>query len=227
MTKINIKVFSLIWLVSLLILAGCTKQSQSRDMSALSWKNAIEQLEILIASWADMEKEDKYGDTVLMETIDSIFLHYKQEIVETLLKHGANPNHQNKNGQTPLMYACMNWNVEIVKMLLEHGADIYQTNKRKLPLIFFATMKDDENANLEIIKMLVDKGIDINQQEKDERTTLMTVSARGHLNLWKWLLEHGANVNIKNNEGKTALMFAKENNQDDMIKLLQEYWAKE
>lgn len=227
MTKINIKTFSLIWLVSLFIFAGCAKQSPSLDVSALSWKNTIEQLEILIASWVDIEKENKYGETVLMETIDSIFLDYKQEITETLLKHGANPNHQNKDGMTPLMYACMNWNVEIVKMLLEHGADIHQTNKRKLPLIFFAIMKDDENANLEIIKMLVGKGIDINQQERDERTILMTASARGHLDLWKWLLEHGANVNIKNNKGKTALMFAQENNQDDMIKLLQEYWSKE
>jgi ankyrin repeat protein len=45
------------------------------------------------------------------------------------LKHGADPNAQNKNGVTPLHTAAYNGHVDIVKLLLEHGADPTVRNK--------------------------------------------------------------------------------------------------
>ena len=44
-------------------------------------------------------------------------------IVTLLLSRGANPNVQNRDGMTPLMYATASENAEIMKLLLDAGAD--------------------------------------------------------------------------------------------------------
>jgi len=43
-----------------------------------------------------------------------------------LLAHGANVNHVNGNGYTPLRQACLFGNSACVRVLLEHGADIFK-----------------------------------------------------------------------------------------------------
>jgi hypothetical protein len=44
-------------------------------------------------------------------------------IVKLLLDHGANPDHQDKDGRTPLMEASLWGRIENVNFLLEHGAN--------------------------------------------------------------------------------------------------------
>ena len=45
------------------------------------------------------------------------------EVVEALLKHGADPNHRSITNFTPLHNAARANQVKIVKLLLDHGAD--------------------------------------------------------------------------------------------------------
>ena len=51
------------------------------------------------------------------------------EAVQFLLDRGADPNLQNKKGQTPLHYAAYNNNPKIAKYLIDHGADINARDK--------------------------------------------------------------------------------------------------
>lgn len=44
-------------------------------------------------------------------------------IIKLLLDHGAKPDHQNKDGRTPLMEAALWGRIDNVRYLLEHGAD--------------------------------------------------------------------------------------------------------
>ena len=46
-----------------------------------------------------------------------------QKMSELLLKKGANPNVQNGNGTTALMYAVQNQNIDLVKLLLNNEAN--------------------------------------------------------------------------------------------------------
>lgn len=57
-------------------------------------------------------------------SIDNIEENGNKEIVELLLKQGANANLQNEDGYTALLIAVSSGNKEIVQLLLENGADI-------------------------------------------------------------------------------------------------------
>ena len=68
--------------------------------------------------WVDVEDEE--GETSLMEAAEDGHL----EIVELLLKAGANINHQDHSGETALMEAAQESKIECVKLLLEKGAAV-------------------------------------------------------------------------------------------------------
>jgi uncharacterized protein len=51
------------------------------------------------------------------------------QIVEWLLKNGANSNYRYGPGYSPLLTAAANGHIEIVKLLLTHGADLHATTK--------------------------------------------------------------------------------------------------
>jgi len=53
-----------------------------------------------------------------------------EELLRTLLKHGANPNLTYPDGWTTLLLAIGNENVTMVRLLLESGADPNQGAKR-------------------------------------------------------------------------------------------------
>ena len=59
----------------------------------------------------------------------------KQDIVELLLESGANVNHRNKAGNTPLLEACSQGHVDAAHMLLGRGADIYTPTETTLDVL--------------------------------------------------------------------------------------------
>jgi len=78
--------------------------------------------------------------------------HY-YELIEYLIKHGAEVNSSDNMGLTPLMCAVENGDYEIVKLLLESGADINAKRKDKKDALKIA----QEKKNDEIIKFLSEK----------------------------------------------------------------------
>jgi len=57
------------------------------------------------------------------------------EIVHSLLRHGANPNVQDFNGNTPLHLAACTQHIRVVTLLMKYGADIEKTDSfGKTPL---------------------------------------------------------------------------------------------
>ncbi|XP_071572548.1 uncharacterized protein [Temnothorax nylanderi] len=147
------------------------------------------------------------------------------QVVKRLLKDGADANDKDIDGRTPLHYAVNSGRASVVNFLLENGADVIQvTNKGNTPL-HTATSKGYK----EIVEVLLqhvshDKLNNfINVKTATSGATSLHVAAKnGFLDITKSLLERGAIYNIKNNEGETPLDLSKDQNVNDLLKLVEE-----
>ena len=80
----------------------------------------------------------------------------KTEIVKSLLEAGANPNAEDKDGDTALIEAAKKCKTEVVKLLLEAGADIEAKDKEGKTALMWAVFFD-LIYNTEIITLLFRK----------------------------------------------------------------------
>lgn len=106
---------------------------------------------ILIANGADVHKADARANTPLMNAACA----GNEKMVELFLLNGADANAKNIDGATPLMTSVSGFSsINIVKMLVEHGADVNAADNDGWPVMFFASVKKNE----EILQLLRDKG---------------------------------------------------------------------
>jgi len=148
--------------------------------------------------------------------------------VKYLVKHGADVNKRDCDGNLPLTIACKNGNEKIVKYLIKHRAKINQLDYRplhypnstlyldgKTPLIY-ACEKGYEN----IVKYLIEHGADVNY-----KNPLGVAYENEQENIVKYLVEHGADVNKSDNSGNLPLINACTNGNENMVKYLIEHGA--
>jgi len=176
-------------------------------------KDEIEQL--LKKRYIDVNVKGKHGWTPLMYAShrrDNI------ELVQMLLKKGANPDMQSDIFKmTALALAAKYNNLEIMELLLNGNADPNIGDYRVTVALLMA-------RHPKAVNMLLDYGANINQQNVNGNTLLHS-AARGYLFEWgpkivKILLERGADINIRNNEGMTVLDEAQDNDEREIIELL-------
>ena len=141
------------------------------------------------------------------------------QMVEMLLKLGADPNIQNENGETALIFASSNGHYPVVKILHQKGADpnIHDNNG------WTALILSSENGHQQIVELLLEKQVDPNvQNSKNGRTALIQASQNGHYQVIVILLKKGADPNIHDNDGWTALILSSENGHQQIVELLLE-----
>ncbi|XP_071636453.1 uncharacterized protein [Temnothorax longispinosus] len=147
------------------------------------------------------------------------------QAIHRLLKGGADASDKDIDGRTPLHYAVSSGQASVVDILLKNRADVTQvTNKGNTPL-HIATSKGYK----EIVEVLLqhvshDKLNNfINAKTAATGATSLHVAAKnGFLDVTKSLLKQGAIYNIKDNEGKTPLDLSKDQNVNDLLKLVEE-----
>ncbi len=124
------------------------------------------------------------------------------DVVEELIKHGANINGQDKEQRTALMLAVNRGLVPAVELLVKLGADIH-----------LVSLDNDKNAlhmaaevgNREIAEILLKHGAKIDTADANGVTALMHAAANGHSDVADLLLSRGASINLADNGGWTAL----------------------
>jgi len=90
------------------------------------YQDDVEAFNALIEAGADVNMQNKYGETLLHIAIRRD----RREMVKTLLANGADINRADKPGWTPLMECVMDDMPELCALLLEHGADKSIANAR-------------------------------------------------------------------------------------------------
>jgi ankyrin repeat protein len=210
---------------------------------------------MLVRHGADLDKWDLWGRSALYAAVDMNTLPVggradrpssgrttALELIDGLLKAGANPNLQLKLfppyrslrddrgadgllgvGTTPLLRAAKAGDVSAMRLLLAHGANPdLPTAAGITPLMAAAgngaTGFDTrgryktEAQAVEAAAALLSAGVDINERDGNGQTALYGAASRGWNDLIKTLVAHNADVRIKDARGRTAADIATGNN---------------
>jgi ankyrin repeat protein len=85
----------------------------------------------------------------------------KHEMVELLLKCGADPNCAQSGENTPLIHAAAVNDVRLARLLIEHGADLEKPNSEfETPLGFACAY-----GAVEVARLLCERGAQVNGTE--------------------------------------------------------------
>ena len=80
---------------------------------------------------------------------------HPKEVVELLLRHGADVNAKTNKGVTPLHIAVLS-NIEIIEMLIRYGADVNAVDGEGNTPLHYAFL----DPCVEVVKLLLEKGAD-------------------------------------------------------------------
>ena len=152
------------------------------------------------------EVKEKGGQALLLATI-----YGEEEIASLLLENGANPNHFDLKGITPLQYAASNGYNEIIKLLISFGANVNHQSNRGCTALMFACGFGNYNfkaPKLEAIKILLQNNANPNLRNNDERSPLFHAVKCGYLETVKLLINHGAKIDELSMGNNTPLAFA-------------------
>jgi len=163
------------------------------------------------------------------------------KILNLLILSGANVNHKDGFGKTPLHYASRAGEIKTVKLLVENGAIIdVQTpagvtalNHTGAPQVIEFLLSEGADPNLadkkgnsplhkywretQPIKLLLDKGAKINAQNKEGSAPLhyvvkaILVKNSIFIKTAKFLIENGADPYLKDKSGRTPLDYIEDN----------------
>lgn len=142
------------------------------------------------------------------------------EVVELLLKYGANIDSVNHYGENALIIACRNskyfHSIFVIDLLLQNNANTLHKDNNG----FTALMHAASHCPLNTIKLLIKKGSDINATDNEGKSVLMH-STKNSIDIVKYLLKKGANINHVNNNDDNVLYFASKNHvKSDVIMFL-------
>ncbi len=168
------------------------------------------------------------GTTVLM--IASSYYYY-DDMVEYLIRKGADVNLKDKEGKTALLWASSN-SLENAKILIANSAKVNEAaNDGMTPFLQATLGVSSGKVPIEMCDLLRKNGANINAslQRKSALgwTALHYAVVNGDIELVKYLIKYGANVNKATGEGSTPLYLAKVGGNEVIIKILKNAGAKE
>ncbi|CAO2637256.1 2-5A-dependent ribonuclease [Lemmus lemmus] len=196
---------------------GATSSSSQRTIDEDSLllikaveKENVDRIQQLLDRGADVNVcEDIGGWTPLHNAVQL----GRVDIVDLLLRHGADPHQRKKNGATPFIIAGIHGDVRLLQRFLSEGADVNECDCNG----FTAFMEAAEYGRVEALRFLFDKGANVNLRREttdDKRrlkkggsTALMSAAEKGHTEVLSILLnDMGAEVDARDNMGRNALI---------------------
>ncbi|MGO4877556.1 ankyrin repeat domain-containing protein [Pedobacter psychrotolerans] len=149
--------------------------------------------ELLLAGDKDVNEKNNIGYSPLAFAVINGHI----DVVNLLIKFGADVNIQDIDGKSPLHYLgddnpdSKGNQLEIAKSLIENGASIsLLDNYKNNPLIAIVSYPGEDEVRIPLVKLL---------------------------------LENGADINHQNKSGISALGIAKDDNDENLILLFQKY----
>ncbi|XP_059159256.1 ankyrin-3-like [Physella acuta] len=172
------------------------------------------------------------------------------DVVKVLLKHNADVNAQDHNGDTSLMIACSYSNSELAKLLITANTNLHLKNSVGFTVLHIAIQNEltevvemliENKYNLKtesekgvnalilaclfgndkLVENLIHKNVDCNHVLTNGVSPLMLASYLGHLKIVQLLLAHEANIDCFHETAcATALALASCEGNNEIVKLL-------
>ena len=168
-------------------------------------KGSIDAINVLLSAGSDPNIVDKYGNTCLHLVAASAAVDCSNQVLQTIINHGADVNANGMNNATALMAACWKGNIDDINVLLSAGADPYITDVDGNTWLHWAA---DGDCSKEVIQAIINHGVDVNAKCKYNRTALMVACSKGNIDAINALLSAGADSNIVTFDGYTCLHYA-------------------
>lgn len=125
--------------------------------------------------------------------ISDLILYRFDDLIELVLKKGANPNTLSGILDSPLLFAISERKLNIVKLLVNYGANINICNRNDGTTSLIIALEKCQN-DIEIIEFLLKNGADPNIADKDGYYPLSYVSGVDAEKISKLLVSYGANI---------------------------------
>ncbi|MGD9567206.1 MAG: M48 family metallopeptidase [Sedimentibacter sp.] len=138
--------------------------------------------------------------------------------VKELLNEGIDPNVQDMDGWTPLMWAAWEGNVEMINILIEAGADPNMIDYYEET----ALIKAIYSNNVEAINALILSGAELEMIDSSGWTPLIYAVSNGSIEPVQALIDAGADVEHTDSNNFTAFLYAKKYGYDDIADLLKQ-----
>lgn len=147
---------------------------------------------------------------------------YHLDIMEGLIKRGADINTKDDGGWTRLHVAAKFNYFNACKLLLENKADVNPETHTygETPLMCAAGF-----GNKKICKLLIQHGAEVNKRSHENTTALKRAAHRGNTYICELLVEHNADINVQDKWGWNGLMYATRDGAKNVCKFLVEHNA--
>ncbi|HCC37016.1 MAG TPA: hypothetical protein DEQ14_05085 [Treponema sp.] len=141
------------------------------------------------------------------------------EVVDFLIKSGANVNRLHRRQRTPIYHAARDADFRILELLIKAGADVNRTDEGGYTPLHTVFSQFGERNHKEKIEVLLANQANINAVTSDGLTPLMqSVSTfMSQAEVVQTLLSGRPNINAVNSEGQSALIIAAANVDDPAI----------
>jgi ankyrin repeat protein len=191
-----------------LLAQGANPNFKQSDRPLITWaaqSGALDIVNSLLNSKADINAVDGIGQTALMRAVDM----GQTPVVKALLDAKADVNLKTEDGKTALIIAVSNVKPEIVKALVDAGADVNaMTADNQFPALIAA--QDGSEESKEIIAILASGKANLNASNA-AYTPLSYAIEQGNKDLVKALVTAGADPNAKTVGGQAPLILAMDN----------------
>jgi uncharacterized protein len=186
-------------------------------------------IEQLLQSGVDINTQHPTSGTTVLMIASSYY--YYDDMVDFLIRKGANVNLKDSEGKTALLWASSN-SLENAKILVSNGAKVNEAaNDGMTPFLQATLGVSSGKVTMEMCDLLRKNGANINAalQRKSAMgwTALHYAAINGDVELVKYLIKYGSNVNKATADGSTPLYLAQLGKHEEIIKLLKNSGAKE
>jgi ankyrin repeat protein len=206
-------------IIGILMEAGADVNQKNADGTYTLWHlaeyNSLPIIEKAIKYRADINMCNENGMPLMHHL--AVKARGYEEIIDTVIKAGADPLAVNLHGWNLYMIAVWFKNEKLQELLKGHKADVVKDEK----LDFFAEIA---YGKLSEVKKFIEDGIDINSKFINGESVVTIAAAFEQEEALKYFLEAGVDINLCNDFGTDAFGYAE--GKEGILKILNEYKGK-